>query len=74
MDKHLRVAQVARELGCSERFLREGEKRGRLPRARRDLNSWRVYTEEDIERLRELIVPNTESEILPGSGENNRKP
>lgn len=57
MMRVLRVADVARELGYSERFLREAEKRGKIPRARRDLNGWRVYTEEDVERLRELFVP-----------------
>ena len=57
MGKVFRVAEVARELGCSEAFLREAEKKGKLPKARRDLNSWRVYTEEDLKRLRELLVP-----------------
>jgi len=57
MMRVLRVADVARELGYSERFLREAKKRGKIPRARRDLNGWRVYTEEDVERLRELLVP-----------------
>ena len=37
MRRLLRVAEVARELGCSERFLREAEKNGKLPKARRDL-------------------------------------
>lgn len=62
MQRILRVAEVARELGCSERFLREAEKRGKLPKARRDLNQWRVYTEEDLQRLRQLLVPSTESQ------------
>ena len=55
MTRVLRVAEVARELACSERFLREAEKRGKLPKARRDLNGWRVYTEDDLERLREIL-------------------
>jgi DNA-binding transcriptional MerR regulator len=60
MEKILRVAEVARELGCSERFLREADKKGKLPKARRDLNGWRVYTEEDLQRLRKLLVPSDE--------------
>lgn len=55
--KLLRVAEAARELGCSEAFLREAEKKGKLPHAKRDLNSWRVYTREDIDRLRQLLEP-----------------
>lgn len=55
-----RVNEAARELGCSEAFLRRAEKGGRIPTAKRDLNSWRVYTEEDIARLRELLMPTVE--------------
>jgi len=51
------VCRAARELGCSERWLREAEKQGKIPMARRDLNGWRVYTEEDIERLKALLIP-----------------
>lgn len=57
MTRVLRVAEVARELCCSERFLREAEKRGKLPRAKRDLNGWRVYTEDDLEHLRKILIP-----------------
>ena len=63
MERVLTVSQAARELGRSADWLRESEKRGKLPKARRDsTNRWRVYTEEDIKRLRELIVPSTESQ------------
>lgn len=62
MERTLTVSEAARELRRSERWLREAEKRGRIPKARRDLNQWRVYTEDDLKRLRELLVPSTESE------------
>lgn len=55
--KLLRVHEAAKELGVSETFLRRGEKEGRIPEARRDWNGWRVYTEEDIAKLRELLIP-----------------
>lgn len=58
MKKTIRVSEAARTLGCSERFLREAEKRGKIPMAKRDINDWRVYTEDDLKRLRELLVPN----------------
>jgi len=57
MEKTLRVSEVARELGRSERWLREAERKGKIPTARRDLNGWRVYTEDDLERLKALLVP-----------------
>jgi DNA-binding transcriptional MerR regulator len=46
------ISEAARELGLSAEWLREGEKRGSLPLARRDRNGYRFYTEDDIERLR----------------------
>ena len=51
------VSNAARELGCSERWLREAEKKGKIPIARRNLNGWRVYLPEDIEKIIELLVP-----------------
>ena len=57
MERTLMVSQAARELGRSEKWLRTAEGEGRITRARRDLNNWRVYTAEDIETLRKLLVP-----------------
>ncbi len=46
------ISEAARKLGLSAAWLREGEKRGSLPRARRDRNGYRYYTHEDLKRLR----------------------
>ncbi len=46
------ISEAARELELSAEWLREGEKRGALPLARRDRNGYRFYTPADIERLR----------------------
>jgi DNA-binding transcriptional MerR regulator len=46
------ISEAARELSLSAEWLREGEKRGALPLARRDRNGYRYYTPSDIERLR----------------------
>jgi DNA-binding transcriptional MerR regulator len=46
------ISEAARELGLSAEWLRQGEKRGVLPPARRDRNGYRYYTPEDILRLR----------------------
>lgn len=62
MERILTVSEAARELGRSERWLREAEAKGKIPKARRDMNGWRVYTEEHIERLRRLLVPKSEHE------------
>jgi len=57
MDRILTVSEAARELGRSEKWLRNAEAKGKIPRARRDLNGWRVYTEEDVTKIKELLVP-----------------
>lgn len=46
------VSEAARELSLSAEWLREGERRGSLPKAKRDRNGYRIYTESDLERLR----------------------
>lgn len=56
MNRVLTVSEAARELGRSEKWLRNAERKGKIPKARRDLNGWRVYTYEDVAKLHELIV------------------
>jgi DNA-binding transcriptional MerR regulator len=46
------ISEAARELSLSAEWLREGERRGSLPKAKRDRNGYRYYTASDIERLR----------------------
>ena len=55
--KLYRVNEAARELACSEAWLRRAEHNGEIPQARRDLNGWRVYNEYDIAMFRELLIP-----------------
>lgn len=57
MEKLFSVSEVARDLGRSVDWLREAERKSKIPKAKRDLNNWRVYTEDDIEKLRQLLVP-----------------
>jgi DNA-binding transcriptional MerR regulator len=45
------VSEAARKLELSADWLREGERRGLLPPARRNINGHRVYTTADIELL-----------------------
>ena len=51
------VSEAARKLGLlSADWLREGEKRGLLPPARRTLNGRRFYKPEDIDLLERMGV------------------
>ena len=52
----LTVTHAAKSLNVSESFLRKAERRGAIPKAKRDLNGWRVYSTEDIESLRDTTV------------------
>ncbi len=47
-----RISEAARALGLSAEWLREGERRGSLPKAKRDRNGHRIYTEQDLVKLR----------------------
>jgi DNA-binding transcriptional MerR regulator len=52
------ISEAARELGISIEWLRAGERRGYFSPALRDRNGHRYYTEEDIERMRQVkLVP-----------------
>ena len=62
MGRLFRVSEAARELGKSVDWLRDAEAKGKIPKARRDLNGWRVYTKEDIERIRALLLPKRKGE------------
>jgi DNA-binding transcriptional MerR regulator len=50
------ISQAADELSVTSSWLRFGERLGALPMARRSPNGYRLYTDEDIERLRRLGV------------------
>ncbi len=64
MDRVFTTSQAAREICRSGRWLREAEAKGLIPKARRDLNGWRVYTEEDIAILENLLVPRRDSQDI----------
>ena len=50
------ISQAAETLGVSTGWLRFGERLGSLPLASRTQGGHRLYTDEDLERLRQLGV------------------
>ncbi|MBI4201205.1 MAG: MerR family transcriptional regulator [Chloroflexi bacterium] len=68
MSKLLIVNEAARELGVSEAWLRRAEGRVGIPKARRNINGWRVYTVEDIAALRTVLSPKVPEEGRPDMG------
>ena len=55
--KLMRVNEAARELGIAEAWLRRSERRSRIPKARQDVNGWRIYPEEDLDTLLQVLFP-----------------
>ena len=53
----LKISEVARELEISTDWLREAEKRGKIPAAARDMNGWRTYSLEDVRAIRRILTP-----------------
>jgi DNA-binding transcriptional MerR regulator len=50
------IEQAARELGISKQTIVRYEKRGLLPKARRNpINKWREYTLRDIKTLKKIL-------------------
>ena len=55
--KFYTVSQVAREIGRSEKWLRQADRIGKIPKAKRDYNGWRIYTGNDIEQIQQILTP-----------------
>ena len=51
----MRIKGTARVLGVSADWLRELERKGKIPIANRDINGHRRYSEKDITQLREIL-------------------
>jgi DNA-binding transcriptional MerR regulator len=69
VNRHtLTISEAADELGVTPGWLRFGERHGALPLARRNLNGWRCYTPEDIERLRRLGVGERKRRLAESDG------
>lgn len=53
--KYYRVSEVCKILGIFKNTLYNWEKKKKIPKAYRDpMSGWRLYSEEDIERIKKL--------------------
>ena len=50
--KHMNISQAAAQTGLSAKQIRDYEKQGLLPETRRSESGYRVYSEQDLQRLR----------------------
>ena len=55
MEKTYLIGEVAEILGVTKRSIYNWEKAGKIPKVKRDpMSSYRVYTEEDLEKLKKI--------------------
>ena len=52
----MRTGEVARLVSRHPDTIRDYERRGVIPVARRDIAGWRVYNEEDVETIRRILA------------------
>lgn len=57
----VRIGTLAEALGYSGDLIRKFEREGVLPPAPRDRSGQRRYGPEDVERIREILKPKTET-------------
>jgi DNA-binding transcriptional MerR regulator len=58
MSKHYRVKDVEKLIDRDKTTLFRWEKEGKINPPRRDSRGWRLYTEEDLEKMKAMIKLN----------------
>ena len=58
------AGEIAKLLGIPYHTLDYLERRGKIPEARRTTSNQRFYTEEDLQKLRQIIKPEGEVEAV----------
>ncbi len=62
-EDRIYTAEAAKRAGISKATLLRWLKEGKIPEVARDVRGWRIFTEEEVERIRgyaNTIVPPTE--------------
>ncbi len=55
LERRFSITEVAEQLGITAKTISRWEKVGRVRRAKRDWRGWRIYTQEDLAELQNLI-------------------
>ena len=50
-----RIGDLAKELERTPLTIKSWEKKGIIPKAKRDSRGWRYYTEDDLNRIKRLV-------------------
>ena len=54
MEKRMTITEVAELVGISPKTIVRWEKVGKVQKAKRDWRGWRVYTEEDLQHIKQF--------------------
>ena len=63
---HLRAHEVAKAAGISKNTLLRWLKAGKVPEVARDRNGWRIFTEDDVARVKAYAERTTPAEEFHG--------
>jgi adenine-specific DNA-methyltransferase len=55
LEECFSITEVAIQLGVSSKTIMRWEKAGKIRKAKRDWRGWRIYSEQDIAEMRNLI-------------------
>ena len=53
-----KIGELAKELDRSTLTIKKWEESGLIPKAKRDSRGWRYYTEDDINKIKQIIREN----------------
>ena len=62
--ENLKIGDVARLVGRHVETIRDYGKRGVIPKARRDIAGWRVYSRKDVDTIQRIIVGEPKEAVL----------
>lgn len=55
MNGRLTISEIADKVGVSTKTIVRWEKSGKIRKAKRDWKGWRVYVEEDLAHIQQLV-------------------
>jgi len=53
----LTIGELARRFGVSADTLKRWEERGEIPRSRRTIGGWRIYSNDEVNKLEHMLKP-----------------
>ncbi|MBN1688146.1 MAG: MerR family transcriptional regulator [Candidatus Omnitrophica bacterium] len=55
IEERMTITEVAEKVGVTAKTIIRWEKAGRIRKPKRDWKGWRIYLEEDLEALQQIV-------------------